>query len=75
MISDLPYLNEKMLSGVKSLCADPARSKLGFLALQFLVMYRPPIKEACFNVLRELQSSDQEDLKEEASKLLTKYGQ
>ncbi|KAF3986263.1 hypothetical protein FT663_00971 [Candidozyma haemuli var. vulneris] len=75
MVSDLPYLNESMLGGIKSLCADPARSKLGFLSLQFLVMYRPPVKEACFNVLRQLKDSDQEDLKEEASKLLTKYGQ
>ncbi|PVH16292.1 uncharacterized protein CXQ87_004164 [Candidozyma duobushaemuli] len=75
MVSDLPYLNKSMLGGIKSLCADPARSKLGFLALQFLVMYRPPVKEACFEVLRELKDSDQEDLKEEASKLLTKYGQ
>lgn len=75
MVSDLPYLNKSMLGGIKSLCADPARSKLGFLALQFLVMYRPPVKEACFEVLRELKDSDQEDLKEEALKLLTKYGQ
>lgn len=75
MISDLPYLNQKMLLGIKSLCADPARTKLGFLSLQFLIMYRPPVKEACFNVLRELRDSDQEDLKEEAQKLLTKYGQ
>lgn len=75
MVSDLPFLNKDMLGGIKSLCADPARSKLGFLSLQFLVMYRPPVKEACFGVLRELRDSDQEDLKEEALKLLTKYGQ
>lgn len=75
MVSDLPFLNKDMLGGIKSLCADPARSKLGFLSLQFLVMYRPPVKEACFAVLRELKDSDQEDLKEEALKLLTKYGQ
>ncbi|SGZ55384.1 CIC11C00000001847 [Sungouiella intermedia] len=62
-----------MVGGIKSLCADPARSKLGFLSLQFLIMYRPPAKEACIAVLRELSDGDQADLKVEAEKLLNKY--
>lgn len=75
LLSDLPTLNRTMIGGIKSLCADPARSKLGFLALQFLNMYRPPAKEACMEVLRELSNSDQSDLKVEAEKLLAKYGE
>lgn len=75
MLSDLPYLNREMIGGIKSLCADPARSKLGFLSLQFLIMYRPPVKDVCLDVLRELTNGDQEDLKEEAQKLLAKYEQ
>jgi symplekin len=73
LISDLPYLNEDLVSRIKSLCIDPARSKIGFLSLQFLIMYRPPVKQACMNLLKELGESDQEDLKEEAKKLLAKY--
>lgn len=73
LLSDLPYLNKPMIGGIKSLCADPARSKLGFLSLQFLIMYRPPVKAACLDLLRDLSNGDQEDLKEEAAKLLAKY--
>ncbi|KAK6465956.1 hypothetical protein DFJ63DRAFT_333350 [Scheffersomyces coipomensis] len=73
LLSDLPYLNEELVGGIKSLCYDPVRIKIGFLSLQFLIMYRPPVKQACLNILKELSESDQEDLKEEAKKLLDKY--
>lgn len=73
LLSDLPYLNEDLVSRIKSLCFDPVRTKIGFLSLQFLIMYRPPVKQVCLNILKELTESDQEDLKEEAKKLLTKY--
>lgn len=73
LLSDLPTLNKPMIAGIKSLCADPGRSKLGFLSLQFLIMYRPPAKEACMEVLREMAEDEESDLKEEADKLLAKY--
>ncbi|KAK6458469.1 uncharacterized protein RJT20DRAFT_32056 [Scheffersomyces xylosifermentans] len=73
LMSDLPYLNEDLVGRIKSLCFDPVRSKIGFLALQFLIMYRPPVKQACVNVLKELGESDQEDLRDEANKLYEKY--
>lgn len=73
LLSDLPYLTDEMVSRIKSLCYDPGRAKIGFLSLQFLVMYRPPVKSACLNVLKELAEGDQDDLKEEATKLLEKY--
>lgn len=73
MMSDLPVLTKQMVLGIKSLCADPARSKLGFLSLQYLIMYRPPVKEFCLTVLKEMAEGNQEDLKEEAEKLLQKY--
>lgn len=73
LLSDLPSLNEELISRIKSLCYDPVRIKLGFLSLQYLIMYRPPVKQGCLNILEELGGSDQQDLKEEAEKLLTKY--
>lgn len=74
LLSDLPYLSDDMVTRIKSLCYDPGRAKIGFLSLQFLVMYRPPVKQACLGVLKELAEGDQDDLKEEANKLLEKYG-
>lgn len=73
MMSDLPALTREMVLGIRSLCADPARSKLGFLSLQYLIMYRPPVKEFCLDLLKQMAAGDQEDLKEEAEKLLQKY--
>lgn len=73
LLSDLPYLDSELVSRIKSLCYDPGRIKIGFLSLQFLIMYRPPVRLACISILEELSQSDQEDLKEEAKKLLTKY--
>lgn len=72
LLSDLPALTKEMISGIKSLCADPARSKLGFLSLQFLIMYRPPVKASCLEVLTEMTEGE-EDIKAEAQKLLAKY--
>lgn len=73
LLSDLPYLNDDLVGRIKSLCFDPVRIKIGFLSLQFLIMYRPPVKEACINILKELSESDQQDLKDESNKLLAKY--
>lgn len=73
LLSDLPYLNDNLVLRIKSLCFDPVRSKIGFLSLQFLIMYRPPVKQACIGVLEELSTCDQEDLRDESSKLLQKY--
>ncbi|KAI5970792.1 hypothetical protein CANMA_000211 [Candida margitis] len=72
LLSDLPMLNEEMLSKIKSLCFDPARSSIGFLALQFLSMYRPPVKSICIKILKELSESDQDDVREEAKKKLSR---
>lgn len=72
LCSDLPSLNEQMLGKIKSLCFDPARSNIGFLALHFLIMYRPPVKTICHKILKELSESDQEDVREEAKKKLAR---
>ncbi|RLV92764.1 mRNA cleavage and polyadenylation specificity factor complex subunit pta1 [Spathaspora sp. JA1] len=73
LLSDLPQLNQDLLSKIKSLCFDPARSTIGFLALAFLIMYRPPVKQGCLQVLQELSECDQEDVKQEAKKRLEKF--
>lgn len=73
LLSDLPYLNAELVERIKSLCYDPVRSKIGFLSLQFLIMYRPPVKQACIGILQDLSKSDQEDLAEESLKLLKRY--
>lgn len=72
LVSDLPDLNDNVIGKIKSLCFDPVKSNIGFLSLQFLILYRPPVKDSCIRVLKELAESDQEDTKAEATKRLAK---
>ena len=70
-MSELPELDADMLARIKELCLDHDRSRLGFASLQYLLMFRPPCKNLCLNVLRELQ--EVEECQNAATKLLTKF--
>lgn len=77
LLSELPYLNKDMISKIKSICLDPARVKLGFQSLLYLIMFRPPIFNDCIEVLRDMyqeaSKSGNESLKGSCVKLLKKY--
>ncbi|KAH3678877.1 hypothetical protein WICPIJ_008804 [Wickerhamomyces pijperi] len=73
LLSDLPHLNRNIVFKLKSLCIDPLRNALGMQSLTFLLMFRPPVKQDCVALLRELMEEN-EELKEKAQKLLDKYG-
>ncbi len=70
-LSELPEIESEILFRVKEVCLDPDRQRLGFLALQFLIMLRPPVRAACLDIVEEL-SSDVET-KSAADKLLQKW--
>jgi symplekin len=72
LLSELPYLNASLVSHIKSLCIDPQRSTLGFQSLQFLILFRPPLKSVCIDILRDFYDNS-EDLKTTAAGLLKKY--
>ena len=55
-ISLLPYLSNAMLAEVESLCLDPDKSKLGFMSLQYLLMYKPPARAESLQVLERIQA-------------------
>lgn len=72
LVSDLPALTSDHVFKIKSLCLDPARLKIGFQSLQFLMMFRPPVKPAALALLKEMSEGD-DDIKAEAAKLYEKY--
>lgn len=72
LLSEVPYLNAELVGKLKSLCIDPERSALGFQSLQFLVIYKPPVKSVCLEILKDFYENN-EDLKERALGLLKKY--
>ncbi|AOA63539.1 mRNA and snoRNA 3' ends cleavage and polyadenylation protein [Komagataella phaffii CBS 7435] len=74
LLSELPSLNEQMVEKIKSICLDPIRYKFGFVSLQFLIMFRPPLKDIAINLFRRLyQETDLDDLKAECLSYLKKY--
>lgn len=77
LLSELPYLNSDLISKIHSICFDPARSKLGFQSLLYLIMFRPPAFQSCIDLLKsmhkEATEKDNEPLVQSCMKLLTKY--
>lgn len=76
LLSDLPYLNKEIISKLKPLCSDALRFALGVQSLQYLIMFRPPVKQACIEILEDLKltaNEDNQDMIASVDKLLTKY--
>ncbi|KAK9456188.1 hypothetical protein V1511DRAFT_496801 [Dipodascopsis uninucleata] len=71
-LSDLPELTAGMISKLRTLCLDPDRSKLGFLALQYLIMMRPPVRSTCLDFVQYFYQNHP-DTKLSTSRILQKY--
>lgn len=52
--SELPDLNRDIIFKLRGICQDPERSGLGFRTLKFLILFKPPTKEACLDLVAEL---------------------
>lgn len=63
LLSDVPELNAAIIGKLDSLCRDPERSLLGIRALKFLIMFKPPIKEACLDLAESLHNTGVESVK------------
>lgn len=72
ILSDLPYLDSAVVGKIKSICIDPYRSKMGFRALKYLAMYRPPTRDACLDLLQEM-FIEEEEAKHNCAKILKIY--
>jgi symplekin len=56
-LGDLPALEEEglgLVGKLRALCLDPERQKLGFAAIKYLLLLRPPAREACVELCVEL---------------------
>ncbi|QPG72997.1 hypothetical protein FOA43_000301 [Brettanomyces nanus] len=77
LLSELPYLSKEMILKIRSVCADPARSKLGFQSVLYLMMFRPPLFQGCIDLLKEMyveaDNKNNEQLKNSCLKYLKKY--
>lgn len=53
-LGDLPLLMPIHVQKLRILCLDPERQKLGFAAIKYLLLLRPPAREAAIEVCLEL---------------------
>lgn len=53
-LSEIPELNRAVLSRVKHMCRDPTVIPLALTSLLYLVMMRPPIKEAALDTVQDI---------------------
>ncbi|AAS52312.1 ADR392Wp [Eremothecium gossypii ATCC 10895] len=72
LVSELPHLNRDHISRFTSLCLDPLRAPLGFQALKFLIMFRPPVKPLVRDVLEEMKTRD-ESVREQCDSIIAKF--
>ncbi|KAK5990539.1 mRNA cleavage and polyadenylation specificity factor complex subunit pta1-like protein [Cladobotryum mycophilum] len=71
-LSEIPELNRAILSRVKHMCRDPTVVPLALTSLLYLVIMRPPIKEAALDTVQDIWT-EFEDSRSMAAKYLTKY--
>lgn len=53
-LSEVPELDDTVVKRVVRLAADPDRVNLAVQALYYLVLYRPPVREACLDGVEDL---------------------
>ena len=44
----------EIVGKLKILCLDPERQKLGFAAVKYLLLLRPPVRDACIDLCVDL---------------------
>ncbi|KAF2035801.1 hypothetical protein EK21DRAFT_53105 [Setomelanomma holmii] len=72
LLSEIPALDHEILTRLKTMARDPERIDLACSALQYLYMFRPPVRTIVVDILAELwQENDR--AKPNAAKLLRKW--
>jgi symplekin len=53
-LGDLPLIAPLHVQKLRTLCLDPERQKLGFAAIKYLLLLRPPARDACVELCVDL---------------------
>ena len=53
-LGDLPLILPTHVNKLRILCLDPERQKLGFAAIKYLLLLRPPARKACIELCTDL---------------------
>lgn len=73
-LSEIPAINEEILERVKSLARDPERVNICIMALQYLLMFRPPIRKKVVDTIESIwRDGDFAEAKNAAAKVLSRW--
>lgn len=74
-LSEIPAIDNDILDRVKSLAKDPERVSMCIMALQYLILMRPPVREAVLDTVESIWSNQEEyrEANAAARKVLAKW--
>lgn len=72
-VSEMPSINRHILSQVKTLVRDPATVKICIMALQYLYLMRPPIRDIVIDTMQEIWEDGDGEVKNASGKVLKKW--
>ncbi len=59
-LSEIPAINVDILERIKSLAKDPERVSMCIMALQYLILMRPPVREAVIDTVESIWRDEEE---------------
>lgn len=72
-LSETPGIDEEILQRVKRLTRDPLTVKICILALQYLYLMRPPLRNIVIDVMQEIWQEGDAEVKSSTASLLNKW--
>lgn len=72
-LSEIPSITKEILNSVKTLARDPERVGMCVLAMQYLLMFRPPCRGKVIEALTEMVEEGDAQVKSAAGKVVEKW--
>lgn len=72
-LSEIPAIDREVLDRVKSLASDPERLSMCILAMQYLLMLRPPVRDIVLDTIESIWHEGDAQAKNATAKVLTKW--
>ena len=72
-LSEIPAINKDLLQSVASLARDPERLSMLILAMQYLIMMRPPVRQIVLDTLEDVWREGDAQVKGAVGKVLAKW--
>ena len=73
-LSEIPAINTDILERVKSLARDPERVNMCMMAMQYLILMRPPVRTMVIDTIEQIwRDDDFQETRASAAKVLAKW--